>query len=80
MKQNITEMRQKCGLKGDLQVLRIAVGSFPEKSFTKVYGSTLQALRGGGCVGVNFPEQNVTQHLNKKDDENILDREDNKFR
>ena len=57
MKQNITEMRQKCGLKGDFQVLRIAVGSFPEKSFTKVYSSTLQALRGGGCVGVNFPQQ-----------------------
>ena len=43
---------------GAIQVLRNAVGGgtvsgFPEKSITKMYGSTLLALRGGGWVS-NF--------------------------
>ena len=33
--------------------------AFPEKSVTKVYGSTLLALRGGGW-GSNFQEKSVT--------------------
>ena len=45
-------------------MLRNAVGgggvsAFPEKSVTKVYGSTLLALRGGGW-GSNFQEKSVT--------------------
>ena len=44
-------------------MLRNAVGgggvSFPEKSVTKVYRSTLLALRGGGW-GSNFQEKSVT--------------------
>ena len=35
------------------------VSAFPEKSVTKVYGSTLLALRGGGW-GSNFREKSVT--------------------
>ena len=46
-----------------IQVLRNAVGvgvsAFPEKFITKVYGSTLLALLGGGC-GSNFQEKIVT--------------------
>ena len=47
---------------GAIQVLRNAVGGgrvseFPEKSVTKMYGSTLFPLRGG--VGVKFPEKSV---------------------
>ena len=34
------------------------VSDFPEKSVTKMYGSTLLALRGG--VGVKFPEKSIT--------------------
>ena len=43
-------------------MLRNAVGvsDFPEESFTKMYGSTLLALRGGGSVGVEFPEKSIT--------------------
>ena len=42
-----------------IPVLRNAVGGgrvsdFPEKNVTKMYGST---LRGGGWVGVGFPEK-----------------------
>ena len=49
-------------------MLRNAVGgggvsAFPEKSVTKVYGSTLLTLRGGGW-GSNFQEKSVTEHLN----------------
>ena len=49
--------------KGAIQVLRNAVGggwvsAFPEKSVTKVYGSTLLALRGGGW-GLNFQGKSV---------------------
>ena len=48
---------------GAIQVLRNAVGvggvSFPRKSVTKVYGSMLLALRGGGW-GSNFQEKSVT--------------------
>ena len=45
-----------------IQGLRNAVGvgwvsAFPENSVTKVYGSTLLALRGGGGGGVTFPKQ-----------------------
>ena len=48
-----------------MQVLHSAVrggrvSDFPEKSVTKMYGSTLLALRGGGWVGVKFPEKSVT--------------------
>ena len=32
---------------------------FPEKSVTKVYGSTVLALRGGGWVS-NFQENSIT--------------------
>ena len=35
------------------------VSAFPERSVTKVYGSTLLALRGGGW-GSNFQEKSVT--------------------
>ena len=35
------------------------VSDFPEKSVTKVYGSTFLALRGGGWVS-NFQEKSVT--------------------
>ena len=34
------------------------VSDLPEKSVTKTYGSTLLALRGGGWMGVEFPEKN----------------------
>ena len=48
---------------GVIQVLRNAVGGrgirFPKKSVTKVYNSTLLALRGGGCVS-NFQEKSIT--------------------
>ena len=45
-------------------MLRNAVGggvsAFTEKSVnTKMYGSTLLALRGGGSVGVKFPGKSV---------------------
>ena len=48
---------------GAIQVLRNTVGvggvpAFPGKSVTKVYGSTLLALR--GRVGVKFPRKSVT--------------------
>ena len=33
------------------------VSDFPEKSITKMHGSTLLTLRGGGCVCVKFPEK-----------------------
>ena len=51
-------------LLGAIQVLRNAVGSgrvsdFPEKNVTKIYGSTLLALRGGGW-GVDYQEKRVT--------------------
>ena len=48
-----------------IQVIRNAdrgawrVSNFPEKSVTKVYGSTLLALRGVGW-GSNFQETSVT--------------------
>ena len=35
------------------------VSAFPEESVTKVYGSTLLALRGGGW-GSNYEEKSVT--------------------
>ena len=49
----VHEYESKCNLPlGAIQVLRNAVGmgvsAFPEKSVTKVYGSTLLALWGGG--------------------------------
>ena len=48
---------------GAIQVLRNAVGGervsdFPEKSVTKMYGSTLLALRGGGFVS-NFQKKTL---------------------
>ena len=48
-------------------MLRNAVGgervsNVPEKSVTKMNSSMLLALR--GVVGVNFPEKNITLHLN----------------
>ena len=50
---------------GAIQVLRNAVGGgrvsdFPENSVTKMYGSTLLALRCGGWVS-DFPENSVTK-------------------
>ena len=53
-----------CDAPGAIQVLRNAVGSgrvsdFPEKTVTKMYVSTLLALR-RGWVGVEFPEKSVT--------------------
>ena len=49
---------------GAIRVLRNAVGGgwvsyFPEESVTKMYSSTLLALR-GGWAGVEFPEKSVT--------------------
>ena len=43
---------------GDVQVLRnaVGVGDLPEQSATKVYGSTLSALRGDGWVS-NFQKK-----------------------
>ena len=52
---------------GAIQVLRDAggggVSTFPGKSVTKVYSSTLLALRVGGW-GSKFQKKNVTHHLN----------------
>ena len=39
------------------------VSDFPGKNVTKMYGSTLLALRGGGSVS-NLQKKSVTQHLN----------------
>ena len=33
------------------------VSDFPENGVTKMYSSTLLALRGGGWVSVEFPEE-----------------------
>ena len=33
------------------------MSEFPEKSVTKMYGSSLLALQAGGLVGVKFPEK-----------------------
>ena len=38
------------------------VSAFTEKNVTKMYGSTLLALRGGGC-GSNFQEKSVPNIL-----------------
>ena len=38
----------------------VELSYFLEESITKVYDSMLLALRGGGWVGVKFPEKNVT--------------------
>ena len=35
--------------------MRVGAVKFPQKSATKVYGSILSVLRGGGCL--KFPEK-----------------------
>ena len=62
--QKIIYIHTRIYLIGTIQVLRNAVGgggvsAFPEKSVTKVCGSTLLSLQGAGW-GSNFQENSVT--------------------
>ena len=63
---SILELSPTCLDTGAIQVLCNIVGGggwegvrFPGKSVTKMYGSTLSALRGGGWVS-NFQKTSVT--------------------
>ena len=46
------------------QGVKCKVSDFPEKSAMIMYVSILLVLRGGGWVGIEFPERSVMYHLN----------------